>query len=177
MPSVSATELRRLDFYRASELHGGLILGQFARRARDPELIHCLTTHAAEEVVHAQLWTATIRAVGGTPQRQLQTYQTRYATRVGAPASILEVLALTHVFERRVHRHFSLHLALPEVHELVRATLRRMIHDERGHLAWVRQWLRGQDEATVDRLFAQYQAADELIYAELFEEFGFAEAA
>ena len=38
-------ELDLLNFYRASELHGGLILGQIARRARDPRLVLARTPH------------------------------------------------------------------------------------------------------------------------------------
>ena len=37
--TVSKPEIALLNFYRASELHGGLILGQMVRRTRDPELI------------------------------------------------------------------------------------------------------------------------------------------
>ena len=65
--TTSNSEIALLNFYRASELHGGLILGQMVRRTRDPELILNLTRHSAEEVMHAQLWTETIVAVGGRP--------------------------------------------------------------------------------------------------------------
>ena len=57
---VDNAELSLLNFYRASELHGGLILGQMVRRTRDAELIMQLTKHSAEEVMHALLWTETI---------------------------------------------------------------------------------------------------------------------
>ena len=60
---VDSAEFSLLNFYRASELHGGLILGQMVRRTRDPELILQLTRHSAEEVMHALLWTETIVAV------------------------------------------------------------------------------------------------------------------
>ena len=90
---VSALELARLNFYRASELQGGLVLGQLVRRVRDAELIAELTRHSAEEVVHAQLWTETILAVGGTPRPVRDTYQSYYARALGAPASVLQVLA------------------------------------------------------------------------------------
>ena len=32
---ITTLELKRLNFYRASELHGGLVLGQLVRRVRD----------------------------------------------------------------------------------------------------------------------------------------------
>ena len=48
---ITTRELGFLNFYRAYELHGGLILGQLARRARGSALVLDLTRHAAEEVV------------------------------------------------------------------------------------------------------------------------------
>src|SRR5215210_9602009 len=132
--TVSKSDVALLNFYRASELHGGLILGQMVRRTRDPELILNLTRHSAEEVMHAQLWTETIIAVGGRPAPVRETYQTRYAEEVGTPLTMLEILAVTQVFERRVYRHFMLHLRVPGLHPVVAATLRRMLDEERGHL-------------------------------------------
>ena len=75
--TITNSEISLLNFYRASELHGGLILGQMVRRTRDPNLILNLTKHSAEEVMHAQLWTETIIAVGGKPAPVRDTYQTR----------------------------------------------------------------------------------------------------
>ena len=177
---VTRLELDRLNFYRASELHGGLVLGQLVRRVRDPELIVELTRHSAEEVAHAQLWTETILAVGGTPRPVRDTYQTYYAKAIGAPASVLQVLALTQIFERRVYRHFLDHARLPGTHPEVRATLRRMCEEEQHHLSWVKRWLdresarRGDD---VRRIMARYSAIDETIYRRLCLDFSFRRAA
>lgn len=173
--TVTNSEIALLNFYRASELHGGLILGQMVRRTRDPGLILSLTRHSAEEVMHAQLWTETIIAVGGRPAPVRDTYQTRYAEAVGTPLTLLEVLALTQVFERRVYRHFTLHLRVPGVHRVVAQTLQRMLDEERGHLSWVRHWLdeqakdRGQEVRDVMR---RYALADRQIYDALSSEFG-----
>ena len=177
---VTRLELDRLNFYRASELHGGLVLGQLVRRVRDPELIVELTRHSAEEVAHAQLWTETIVAVGGAPRPVRDTYQTYYARAIGAPASVLQVLALTQVFERRVYRHFLAHARIPGTHPVVRATLRRMCEEEKHHLSWVKRWLdreaarRGDD---VGRIMAEYAAVDAAIYDRLCVDFGFRRAA
>ena len=177
---VSALELSRLNFYRASELHGGLVLGQLVRRVRDPELIAELTRHAAEEVVHAQLWTETIVAVGGRPRPVRDTYQTYYARAIGAPTSVLQVLALTQVFERRVYRHFLDHARLAGTHPTVRATLERMCEEEKHHLSWVKRWLDREAERTPERvasIMAQYAAVDESIYDRLIVDFEFRRAA
>jgi demethoxyubiquinone hydroxylase (CLK1/Coq7/Cat5 family) len=169
------SEIALLNFYRASELHGGLILGQMVRRTRDPRLILSLTRHSAEEVMHAQLWTETIIAIGGRPAPVRDTYQTRYAEAVGTPVTMLEVLALTQIFERRVYRHFTLHLRVPGIHPAVAATLRRMIEEERGHLSWVKAWLDEQSRgrgAEVREVMRKYALADQRIYDILSNEYG-----
>jgi demethoxyubiquinone hydroxylase (CLK1/Coq7/Cat5 family) len=178
--TAPTSEIALLNFYRASELHGGLILGQMVRRTRDPELILNLTRHSAEEVMHAQLWTETIIAVGGRPAPVRETYQTRYAEEVGTPLTMLEILALTQVFERRVYRHFTDHLRRPDLHPAIAATLRRMLDEERGHLTWVKHWLDKQSvtrAAEVREVMRRYAAADEMIYAAISAEYGWRLAA
>ena len=176
----SNSEIAVLNFYRASELHGGLILGQMVRRTRDPELILNLTRHSAEEVMHAQLWTETIVAIGGRPAPVRDTYQTRYAGEVGMPISMLEILALTQVFERRVYRHFTEHMRRPDVHPAVAATLSRMIDEERGHLIWVKRWLDKQSARRpeeVREVMHRYADVDERVYAAISAEYGWRLAA
>ena len=177
---ITTRELGFLNFYRASELHGGLILGQVARRARGAALVLELTRHSAEEVVHAQLWTETIIAVGGEVRPVRETYQTRYARVVGTPLALVDVLALTQVFERRVYRHFTEHLHRPGTHPRVRATLERMLEEEKGHLRWVKRWLDEQAltrGAVVKDTLARYAAADAIVYAEMTDELGWRLAA
>ncbi|HUF28039.1 MAG TPA: ferritin family protein [Gemmatimonadaceae bacterium] len=176
---ISADELAILNFYRASELHGGLVLGEMARRAREPGLMRSLTTHAAEEVAHAAMWTEAILDVGGRPSPTRDTYQARYAAALGAPATMLDVLALTQVFERRVYRHFTEHLRSRETHPAVRATLERMLEEEKGHLAWVKRWLDAQAErgAHVDLLLRRYAAVDTLVYEALLRDYRWRRAA
>lgn len=179
-PAVSPATLHALNFYRASELHGGLLLAQTVRRVRDPQLILQLTRHGAEEVLHAQYWTETILAVGGRPRPTSDTYQARYAAVVGTPMRLLDILALTQVFERRVYRHFLEHLRRPGTHPLVQATLRRMIEEEKDHLRWVKEWL-DREAATrpdaVRDVMRRYEEADERVYTELVTEFGWRSAA
>lgn len=173
--TIINSEIALLNFYRASELHGGLILGQMVRRTRDPRLILNLTRHSAEEIMHAQLWTETIIAIGGKPEPVRDTYQARYVDAVGTPLTMLEVLALTQIFERRVYRHFTLHLRVPGIHPAVAATLRRMIEEERGHLSWVKGWL---DEQSKERahevrdVMRRYALADQRVYDSLAGEYG-----
>ena len=177
---ITERELTLLNFYRASELHGGLVLGRLVPRVRDPELILRLTTHSAEEVLHAQLWTETIFAVGGKPRPTADTYQARYAAAIGMPTSLLEVLALTQVFERGVYRHFLLHLRRPCTHPQIQATLRRMLADERRHLSWVKEWLDSQTgvrRAAVPGLLRRYVVVDAAIRNQLLDDYEWRELA
>jgi demethoxyubiquinone hydroxylase (CLK1/Coq7/Cat5 family) len=177
---INMLELSRLNFYRASELHGGLVLGQLVRRVRDPALILNLTRHSAEEVVHAQLWTETILEVGGTPSPVRATYQTRLARAVGAPSSVFQVLALTQVFERSVYNHFIRHARLAGTHAVVRRTLERMVEEEKGHLSWVHEWLKQESARRgieLSRVLDGYTVIDARVYGELLYEYGFMQAA
>ena len=177
---IDFTELRRLNFYRASELHGGLVLGQLVRRVREPRLILNLTRHSAEEVGHAQLWTETILAVGGKPSPVRATYQRRLAQRVGPLSSVFQVLALTQVFERRVYRHFIHHARLAGTHPAVRATLDRMVEEEKDHLSWVKDWLEEEAQSRgvlLKPVLDRYAIADAHVYDELLHEYGFRSAA
>ena len=177
---VDNTELSLLNFYRASELHGGLILGQMVRRTHDAEVIIQLTRHSAKELNRALLWTETIVAVGGRPGPVGDTYHNRHVEIGGTPISLLEVLALTQVFEHRVYRHFTFHLRKPGVHPAVATTLRRMLDEERGHLSWVRQWLDEQSRVKgrkVIDVMRRYAIADQRIYDAMSIEFGFRSAA
>ena len=177
---ITDRELTLLNFYRASELQGGLILGKLVEHVRDPELILRLTEHSAEEVMHAQLWTETIVAVGGRPRPTSDTYQARYAAVIGTPTSLLEVLVLTQVFERGVYRHFVRHLRRLGTHQRVQATLRRMLDDERGHLSWVQEWLGRQTGArrtAIPALMRRYTAVDAAIHAQLLLDYEWEELA
>ncbi|MGH7619815.1 MAG: ferritin-like domain-containing protein [Gemmatimonadaceae bacterium] len=178
--NISERELAVLNFYRASELQGGLMLGRLVEHVRDADLIARLTEHSAEEVMHAQLWTETMVAVGGRPWPTSDTYQSRYAGAIGAPTSIVEVLALTQVFERGVYRHFVRHLRRQDTHRFVQATLRRMLDDERGHLSWVQEWLSrqtGARAAAIPGLIRRYTDVDATIRAQLLADYEWEELA
>ena len=165
---ISENVLWILSDYRESELAGGLVMGRLARETDDDDLRVHLTEHCAEEAHHAWLWTETILKVGGTPKRVAETYQTRYYAEIGMPASLLEILTLTQVFERRVIRHFRAHLKWPNVHPAVADTLHRMIEDEVGHLSWVKdrldRYAAERGEAVVAETMRRFTEVDERVY-------------
>ena len=173
MPEVSDNDVWILSYYRESELAGALVMGRLSQETEDDALRAKLTEHCAEEARHASLWSDTIIELGALPRRVSETYQTRYQARLGAPRSMLDVLALTQVFERRVVRHFTAHLSWPGTHPVIQRTLRTMIADEAGHISWVRDWLSDyaavHGKAVVQAKLREYEAVDGEIYAEVME--------
>jgi acyl carrier protein len=165
---ISENDLWILSYYRESELAGGLIMGRLARETDDDDLRVHLTEHCAEETFHAWLWTQTILKVGGTPKRVAETYQARYYAEIGTPTSLLEILALTQVFERRVIRHFRAHLKWPNVHPAVADTLHKMIEDEVGHISWVKdrldRYAAEKGDAIVAETMRRFTEVDERVY-------------
>ena len=167
-PQLSQEELWVLSYYRASELAGALLFGKLALRTSDAELAVLLTEHAAEEARHAWLWTETITRLGSLPIPLTETYQSQYSKECGIPATIIEILLLTEVFEQRIFRHFTLHANRPKVHPEVRRTLEIMLEDERGHLAWIRKRLDEAERegmAQIAELRRRYRETDGRIYA------------
>lgn len=164
-------ELYVLSYYRACELAGSLLFGKVAFHTSVDEYRHKLTAHYQEEAEHARLWGETIRKLGREPMRVLRTYQGEYGKVYGMPRSMLEVFCLTQVFERRTLAHFTRHLSMPDVHDEVRATLRRMIDDEEGHLDWIAEELAAYSERhgdeRVTEVTARIEAIDEEVYGRL----------
>ena len=168
---ITENELWLLSYYRESELAGSLLMGRLARETDDDDLRVRLTEHCAEEARHAWAWTETILKVGGIPKRVSETYQSRYHAAVGNPSNLLEVLALTQIFERRVVRHFRAHLSWPGTHPEVAKTLQQLIDEEAGHIRWVKDRLdayaAANGEAVVKEMLDRFKQIDEQVYNEL----------
>src|SRR5690242_9876607 len=165
---ISENELWLLSYYRASELAGGLLMGRLASETDDDDLRVRLTEHCAEETRHAWAWTECILKVGGTPKKVSETYQSRYHAAVGNPTNLLEVLALTQIFERRVVRHFRAHMSWPGTHPEVKRTLQQLIEEEAGHIRWVKDRLdayaAANGQAVVDEMMERFKRIDEDVY-------------
>ena len=168
---ISENELWLLSYYRESELAGALLMGRLARETDDDDLRVRLTEHCAEEARHAWAWTECILNVGGTPRKVSETYQSRYHAAVGSPNNLLEVLALTQIFERRVVRHFRAHLSWPGTHPEIKRTLQQLIEDEADHIRWVKDRLddyaAANGEAVVKEMMDRFKRIDEEVYNEL----------
>lgn len=155
----------KLNWWRQSELEGALLLGRMVGMAEDGELAAKLVRHSAEEAEHSRMWADVLAELELPHIRIFRSYQSFYLQHSGPPGRLLEVLAFTRIFELRVHARFSDELHRRETPEPARLAYRQMIHEEKGHLAWVAAWLRGQPEAA--GALARYRAIDRAVFAEL----------
>jgi hypothetical protein len=155
----------KLNWYRQSELEGALLLGRLIRHATAPELIAQLTQHCADEARHALLWQRTLDALHLPAVRVFRSYQSFYQDETEPPTTAVEILALTHIFEQRVHSRFTEESKQPGVPQVVLRTYSAMLRDEQGHLDWVSRWLAGCDDAA--KHLERYRLADERVYRRL----------
>jgi hypothetical protein len=160
----------KLNWFRQSELEGALLLGKMVRTVSDPWLVERLTQHCSEEAEHSRLWSEVIRELGLITIRIFRSYQSFYVEKSGFPVTLLDVLAFTQVFERRVHQRFISELKQDSTPPPARQAYQQMIEDEKGHLNWVASWLRTQTGAP-ERL-RHFEAIDKAVFDELqpFEE-------
>jgi hypothetical protein len=155
-----------LSFYRTSEIAGALFFGRLAKSLRASPIQHDLTKHFSDEAVHAWYWTDCLARMGAEPLRLREAYQDQYFVAAGMPANLMEVLAITQVFERRVIHQYALHSRVTGLAPAVKETLERIMVDEKWHIEWVRAALKrmepeyGPDviEATVRRFWEADQA-------------------
>lgn len=163
-----------LSFYRTSEISGALFFGRIARSLKPGPTQRDMTRHFADEAQHARYWTNCIADLGARALKLDAAYQDQYISAVGLPANLMEVLAITHVFERRVVNQYARHLRVPNLHPEIKNTLDTIVEDERWHIEWVRDALKdmeseyGKDHisGTLDRMVA----ADREIYQNVSQE-------
>lgn len=165
-----------LSFYRTSEIGGALFFGQVAR-SLPPSATQCdMSRHFAEEAQHARYWTECLEALGAQPLRLGRAYQDQYAAATGMPSNLMEVLAITQVFERRVVSQYALHLRVPGIPGAVADTLDRIMRDEKWHLEWVRGALGALEPKygadAIDATLARYTEADRAVYQSTAREHG-----
>lgn len=175
-PSLTENDLWLLNYYRSSEINGALFFGRVARIVRGPLQVD-VTHHFADESNHAKYWTQTISDLGFEASvRRTSGYQDQYLEAAGMPVNLMEVMAITQVFEKRVIGQYHDHLRFEGTHPLVRRTIRRIMEDERWHVKYVRDALAAMAEKygqeRVDATLAHFTAADEEVYANTLAEYG-----
>lgn len=163
-----------LSFYRASEISGALFFGRLANVIRDPRVQFDLTRHFADESQHARWWSDCMDTLGVRPTNVSASYQDAYLEAGGPPANVMEVLAVTLAFEKRVAGSYASHLKVHDLAPPIRTTLARIMEDEGWHIQWVSRTLRemegeygaGAVQAAIDR----YAAADREVYQKALAE-------
>ncbi|HEY3872455.1 MAG TPA: ferritin-like domain-containing protein [Actinocrinis sp.] len=172
---LTENDLWLLNYYRSSEINGALFFGRVARIVRGPLQVD-VTHHFADESNHAKYWTECIDDLGHVPDRQRSAYQDQYLEAAGMPANLMEVLAVTQVFEKRVISQYHRHLRFPGTHPRVRATIETIMLDERWHVKYVRDALLEMAARyggeRVDKTVEDYARADREVYAKTISEYG-----
>src|SRR5213593_2725759 len=171
---VDENELWILSFYRTSEISGALFFGRLARTMKPGQIQRDMTKHFSDESMHAWYWTACIEKLGAHALKLEQSYQDQYLAAAGLPVNIMEVLAITQVFEKRVIGQYSLHSSVPDLDPEIHATLRRIMEDEKWHIEWIKGALEAMEpeygadriKATLDRM----TAADRHVYEKTIDE-------
>jgi hypothetical protein len=173
--AISENERWLLSFYRASELNGALFFGRVARTVRGP-LQADLTQHFADESAHAAYWSRCMGDLDLPSIRMGRSYQDQYTEMVGLPSSLMEVMAITHVFEKRAIHIYRRHLRQPGTHAAITGTIDRIMNDERWHVSYVREALEGMARQVGEQIVAdtvsRFAAADEEVYGQVLTEFG-----
>jgi bacterioferritin (cytochrome b1) len=172
--SLTEHELWLLSYYRVSEISGSLFFGRLARVLRPSAIQHDLSKHYADEAQHAWYWTECIDRLGAKPLKLSSAYQDQYLEAAGLPANLMEILAITQVFERRVINQYTKHRARPNLAPQVTETLDRILRDEHWHVTWVRDALAGMEtrygREEIRATLRHYREADRAVYANTIAE-------
>jgi bacterioferritin (cytochrome b1) len=167
-------ELWVLSYYRTSEINGSLFFGRLARALKPSPIQHDLTRHFADEAQHAWYWTDCLDRLDARPLKLSDAYQDQYLEAAGLPVNLMEIMAITLVFERRVINQYAKHLAAPGVRTEVKETIERIMVDERWHVEWVREALTGMEDRFgkdhVADTLRRCRQADREVYAQTLAE-------
>ncbi len=165
-----------LSFYRSSEINGALFFGRLSRSIRDSRIQADLTKHFADESQHAWYWTKCLNDLGLQAINIHETYQDQYLASIGMPTNMMEVLAITQVFERRVIGQYGVHRHVENLNPIVAQTLDTIMEDEKWHIKWVNDALKMMEsdysKELIDSTLRRYYEADQEVYAKTLVEHG-----
>ena len=173
---ITENERWLLSFYRTSEISGSLFFGRLAKSLKPGPIQHDMTRHYADEAMHAWYWTDCLDKLGVEPLELGTAYQDQYLAAAGMPVNIMEILAITQVFERRVINQYAIHSRAEGLNELVKSTIERIVEDEKWHIKWIRDALKGMEpeygKDTVDATMERFLEADRQVYEQTVREHG-----
>lgn len=174
--SLTENDQWLLSYYRSSEINGALFFGRIARTVGAGKLQAEVTHHFSDEANHASYWTDCINDLDASPLKLRESYQDQYLQAIGMPANLMEVMAITQVFEKRVIAQYRQHLRAPGLHPRIRRTIEKIMIDERWHVQYVRDALSNMESRYgADRIAAttaRFTEADKEIYAKTLAEYG-----
>ena len=163
-----------MSFYRSSEISGALFFGRIAACVPAGPLQRDLTRHFADESRHSWYWTEALEDLNLRPIRMRNAYQDGYLEAAGLPVNMMEILALTNVFEHRVIAQYARHLKVPGLHSVIKATIEKIVVDEKWHIQWIREALDEMGETygkeTVRQKIQHYRKADKEVYGKALAE-------
>ncbi len=165
---LDENELWILSFYRTSEISGSLFFGRLAKAVKAGPIQRDMTKHFADEAVHAWYWTDCIEKLGAKPIKVNAAYQDQYLTAAGMPANLMEVLAITQVFERRAIHQYMLHSQMPNIRPETAGALGKIMEDEKWHIQWIRDALKSMEgeygKDLIDATLKRFHEADHAVY-------------
>lgn len=171
---ISENELWILSFYRISEISGSLFFGRLAKSLKAGPIQHDMTRHYADEAMHAWYWTDCLAKLGAEPLELGTAYQDQYLAAADMPANIMEILAITQVFERRVINQYAVHSRAQDIDPLIKETIERIVEDEKWHIRWIRDALKDMEPTygkdTIDTTIERFLEADREVYAKTVRE-------
>jgi len=173
---IDENDLWILSFYRTSEISGALFFGRLARSMKPGPVQSDMTKHFSDEAMHSWYWTSCIERLGARPLKLAESYQDRYLAAAGMPVNLMEVLAITQVFEKRVINQYARHAQAPALRAEVRETLGKIMIDERWHIEWIHRALKRLEpeygSQTVEATLRRFREADLDVYGETMREHG-----
>lgn len=171
---LTESERWLLSFYRVSEISGALFFGRIARSLKPGRVQVDMTKHFSDEAQHAWYWTRCLERLGTEPLKLDQAYQDQYVTAAGLPANLMEILAVTQVFEKRVINQYARHVNVVALRPEIKETLLTIMQDEQWHVAWIRDALKLLEPdfgaANIEATLERFTKADEDVYRATLKE-------
>ncbi len=175
--AISENDKWLLSFYRTSEISGALFFGRLARSLPAGPIQNDLTQHFADESAHSAYWTKALNELGENPLKiSGGAYQDQYIEAAGMPTNIMEILGITLIFEKRVIGQYAIHHQAPDLNPVIKATLDKIMNDEKWHVQWVTDALKDMEkdygEEYITKTLRRYREADQEVYKKTLSEHG-----
>ncbi len=178
LPKISESERWILSFYRVSEINGAQFFGRLAKTMKDKRIQYDLTKHFADESQHAWYWTKCLGDLELEPINVMESYQDQYLAAIGLPTNMMEVLAITQIFERRVIGQYGIHRQIKDLNPYVAKTLDTIMEDEKWHIEWISAALKRMEtegkfsKAEIASTIQRFHQADQEVYEKTLKEHG-----